>query len=93
VLLRGEDSRVEAEATTSGNEIAVRMSATDLFGIALPDTIVQYVIRTRNSIILDDASSENQFSFDQYVLRHRSRSILCLPLIKQGKLIGVLYLE
>ncbi|WP_348629735.1 AAA family ATPase [Mesorhizobium sp. M7A.F.Ce.TU.012.03.2.1] len=93
ILLRGEESRVEADATTSGNEIAVRMSATDLVGIALPDTIVQYVIRTRNSIILDDASSEDQFSFDQYVLRHRSRSILCLPLIKQGKLIGVLYLE
>jgi PAS domain S-box-containing protein len=93
VLLQGEVPRIEAEATTAGNKIIVRLSGVHLRGVALPDTIIQYVVRTRSSVILDDASAENQFSFEPYMGHHRSRSILCLPLIKQSKLIGVLYLE
>jgi signal transduction protein with GAF and PtsI domain len=42
---------------------------------------------------LDDASAENQFSDDYYVCSRRLRSILCLPLITQRELLGVLYLE
>ena len=60
---------------------------------ALPESLVRYVMRTRESVILDDASSQNPFSADPYIVQHRARSILCLPLINQAKLIGVLYLE
>jgi PAS domain S-box-containing protein len=51
------------------------------------------VIRTRESVILDEASAQNPFSADEYICRTHARSILCLPLMKQSKLIGVLYLE
>ena len=51
------------------------------------------VIRTRESVILDDASVQNPFSADEYLCQKRARSVLCLPLVKQSKLIGVLYLE
>jgi PAS domain S-box-containing protein len=51
------------------------------------------VIRTRESIIIDDASVQNAFSADEYICRKRARSVLCLPIVKQSKLIGVLYLE
>jgi PAS domain S-box-containing protein len=44
-------------------------------------------------VILDDASAQNLFSEDEYVRQQRPRSILCLPLVKQVKLVGVLYLE
>jgi PAS domain S-box-containing protein len=44
-------------------------------------------------VILDDALSQNPFTADPYIAQRRARSILCLPLINQGKLIGVLYLE
>ena len=44
-------------------------------------------------MILDDASAQNPFSADPYIRQHHARSILCLPLINQAKLIGVLYLE
>jgi PAS domain S-box-containing protein len=44
-------------------------------------------------VILDDATMQNPFSMDPYIGRYRVRSILCLPLINQAKLIGVLYLE
>jgi PAS domain S-box-containing protein len=51
------------------------------------------VIRTRKSVILDDALAQNPFSADEYICQKRARSVLCLPLVKQAKLIGVLYLE
>ena len=51
------------------------------------------MIRTRESVILDDASAQNPFSADEYLRQKHARSVLCLPLVKQSKLIGVLYLE
>jgi PAS domain S-box-containing protein len=44
-------------------------------------------------VILDDASAQNPFSTDEYLCQKPARSVLCLPLVKQAKLIGVLYLE
>ena len=42
---------------------------------------------------LEDASAEHQFAADPYITHCAARSLLCLPLITQAKLIGVLYLE
>ena len=59
----------------------------------LPESVVRYVMRTQQNVIVEDATSQNPFPADPYILQHRVRSILCLPLINQGKLTGVLYLE
>jgi len=59
----------------------------------LPESVLYYVLRTRDSIILDDASAQHQFAADPYICQHRARSILCLPLTNQARLIGALYLE
>jgi PAS domain S-box-containing protein len=59
----------------------------------IPESLLHTVIRMRQSVILDDASAENPFSPDDYIREKRARSILCLPLVKQTQLIGVLYLE
>ena len=64
-----------------------------LASAALPESIVDYVVRTRENVILDDASAETTFSADPYIRQKRARSVLCLPLLKQAKLVGVLYLE
>src|SRR5262249_15926908 len=61
--------------------------------VALPDSLIRYSIRARDAVILDDAMSQNPFSADPYIANYHSRSVLCLPLINQGKLIGTLYLE
>jgi PAS domain S-box-containing protein len=50
-------------------------------------------MRTQESVILDDASAQNSFSLDPYIRQHRVRSALCVPLINQAKLMGLLYLE
>jgi GAF domain-containing protein len=52
----------------------------------LPQSLVRYVMRTHENVILEDALSGNSFSADPYVVQHRARSILCLPLINQAKL-------
>jgi PAS domain S-box-containing protein len=93
VLARGAEQRIEAEATTSGDAVIVRLRNESVAGGALPESILHYAVRTRESVILDDAAAENPFSADPYIRQHRARSILCLPLISQAKLIGVLYLE
>ena len=93
ILPRGVEQRIEAEATTSGDTVIVRLREASVAEAALPESIVHYVVRTQESVILDDASAQNPFSADTYIRQHHARSILCLPLINQAKLIGVLYLE
>jgi PAS domain S-box-containing protein len=93
ILPRGVEQRIEAEAITSGDSIMVRFPEASVVEVSLPESIVHYVVRTQESVILDDASARNPFSTDSYIRQHRARSILCLPLINQAKLIGVLYLE
>jgi len=92
VLPAGSEQRIEAEATTSGDTIVVLLKEA-ANPTALPESIVHYVLRTQQTVILDDASSQNSFSEDNYIRGHHARSILCMPLINQAKLIGVLYLE
>jgi len=93
LLPRGVEQRIEAEATTNGETIVVRLGEAAVAQAPVPESIVHYVVRTQESVILDDASAQPQFSADTYILQQHARSILCLPLINQAKLIGVLYLE
>lgn len=59
----------------------------------LPESIIQYVIRSHESVILNDATREGNFIHESYIQRNQTQSILCLPLLNQSKLVGVLYLE
>ena len=93
ILPLGLEQRIEAEATTSGETTIVRLREALGAKASTPESIVHYVMRTRESVILDDASAQNPFSGDTYIAQHDARSMLCLPLINQAKLIGVLYLE
>jgi PAS domain S-box-containing protein len=93
ILPRGDELRIEAEATTSGETVIVGPREASVTAAGLPESIVHYVVRTLESVILDDASAQNPFSADTYIRHRHARSILCLPLLKQAKLIGVLYLE
>jgi PAS domain S-box-containing protein len=93
ILERGEEHRIEAEARTGPEKVEVQLRPAAATPAELPESLLRYVIRTRQSVILEDASSQSLFSEDPYVLQKRPRSVLCLPLVKQTKLIGALYLE
>jgi PAS domain S-box-containing protein len=91
LLSRGNELRQEAEAVTGADGIIVRRG--DDPAATLPDSIVHYVIRTREIVILDDASAHSTYCSDPYVRQRHTRSILCLPLVNEAKVIGALYLE
>jgi GAF domain-containing protein len=55
--------------------------------------VLRYVVRTKESVVLHDASGDTRFSAEDYIRRHHARSILCMPLLKDARLVGVLYLE
>jgi len=93
ILTRGDEARVEAEATTQPDAIVVRLRGTAAGSSDLPETVLKMVLRTRQALILNDTAAPSPFSADDYVAAHRVRSLLCLPLVKQGTLVGALYLE
>jgi PAS domain S-box-containing protein len=93
ILVRGAELLIEAEARISGDTVVVRLCDEAVAGAALPESVLHYVLRTRQGVILDDAAAENDFSTDGYIRQHGAHSLLCLPLLNRAKLIGVLYLE
>ena len=60
---------------------------------AVPLSIVNQVKRRREALVLDNASKESALAVDAYIQSEQPKSILCLPLIARGQLIGILYLE
>jgi PAS domain S-box-containing protein len=94
ILVRNGRPLLEAEAITTGHDtVSVSVGQMESTAGELPESILNYVLRTQESVILDDATTSSLFSTDEYVREHRPRSVLCQPLTKQSRLVGVLYLE
>jgi C4-dicarboxylate-specific signal transduction histidine kinase len=93
ILARDDEYRTVAEATALGKTVTVGLRQARVTAADLPESVLHYVARTKDSVLLHDASGAEQFVADEYIHRHGVRSILCLPLLKEPKLIGVLYLE
>jgi PAS domain S-box-containing protein len=93
IVPRDTEPQIEAEATTRGDMVVVELRREPVTATALPVSVLQYVLRTRENLVLEEAATEPPFAADPYIRHHQARSILCLPLITQTKLIGVLYLE
>ena len=82
-----------AEATTGGGSVSVRLREGPVSPAEVPASVLRYAARTQEIVILEDAAAENPFSSDGYIRDRRARSVLCLPLVKQGTLVAVVYLE
>jgi len=93
ILLRGDEPHIEAEATTGHGRVEVTVRQAAVTSSDLPQSALHYMIRTRERVVLDDARVTNLYSEDDYVWQARPRSVLCLPIVKQTKLVGALYLE
>jgi predicted ATPase/signal transduction histidine kinase len=93
ILSQEEQDRIEAEIKTDLDQVRVQLRHAPITSSELPGSLFRYVIRTQQKIILDDVSDNNMFSDDDYFRQRRPRSILCLPLVKQTKVVGALYLE
>lgn len=59
----------------------------------LPMSVIKKVLQTKEIVLLDNATSSTQFANDPYIHSTEAKSILCMPLMIQNNLKGVLYLE
>ena len=93
ILPRGQDLFVEATKEPDSDKVSVWHSlALDRF-TRLSKKIVNYVARTRETLVLNNATAEGNFTDDSYIQQYQCQSIACTPLINQGVLQGIIYLE
>ena len=59
----------------------------------LPVSLIRFVIRSKEQVNLTDASESEHYHQDPYVISEKPKSVMALPLIHQGKLVGIVYLE
>lgn len=59
----------------------------------LPESILQYVKSTNEKVVIDDVSTDKLYHSDKYILKTKAKSIACLPISKEKKSIGIIYLE
>jgi predicted ATPase/GAF domain-containing protein/tRNA A-37 threonylcarbamoyl transferase component Bud32/two-component sensor histidine kinase len=90
---------IEAEGSVTKNQVSVLQSlplntkAAAGETTRLASSITNYVIRTQENVVLNNAAQEGQFTRDPYIAATQLKSVLCTPLLHQGKLTGILYLE
>lgn len=94
-LLLKQDGRwfVEAEGTAQTGEVKALQALPLEEADHLPLSMIRYVSRTEECIVLNDAVREGGFTSDDYIQAVRPKSLLLLPVINYGKLLGILYLE
>ncbi|WP_414513946.1 AAA family ATPase [Nostoc sp. PCC 9305] len=98
ILPTQDEWRVEAMGSI-GNETVEVLQSIPLESISadrtpyLPTALINYVVRTQESVILDNAAQLGNFQSEPWIVRHQSKSILCATLLNQGKLTGVVLLE
>jgi predicted ATPase/signal transduction histidine kinase len=96
VLCRGDQLSIEGEAVLDEHGVVTKMlqSETAQNASILPASILHYARLTKERVILGDATVDaGRFSSDPYVRAKGPKSVLCLPILKQDKVIGLLYLE
>ncbi len=87
---------IEAEAATGERgAVSTRLESSPVDSSPLvPASLVHYVQRTKERVILRDAAADaGKFAGDGYLARVRPRSVLCLPILRQGEVVSLLYLE
>jgi signal transduction histidine kinase/ribosomal protein L17 len=82
---------IEAQGQANNTEVKVLQSLA--IDDQMPTNIIHYVARTRENVVLHDATQEGTYQREPYIVKHRPKSILCAPLLNQGQLTGILYLE
>jgi len=93
MLLLNKDGDFLVHATIYSSTVEVRQDATVCSDHEINRSVVDYVMRTCEPVVLDDAATDGRFMHDPWVVRHQPKSVLCIPLVNQGDLTGVIYLE
>ncbi|QLE48746.1 GAF domain-containing protein [Nostoc sp. C057] len=87
-------TEVEAKVNSQAEKLNVSRPVFDgEISQVIPQSMLNYVQRTQETVILQNATEQNMFSGDEYVIQKQPKSVLCLPIARQSKLLGILYLE
>jgi len=88
---------IQVEGQVEGSLETVEVKLSEAVPLAqarhLSQRVVNYVRRTSESVVLAEARSDDRYANDAYILGERPRSIMCVPMLNQGRLIGAFYLE
>jgi len=93
VLLQENELMIAAQGISSGDVVAVQPFVPLAEEENLPYGIIQYVARTKEVVVLENAAETGPFAADAYVMNRNPSSVLCAPIIYQSELSGVIYLE
>ncbi len=97
LLQKNGELVVEATGSVERDEVTVLPPAPSEMTAAreqnLPQTVLNYVKRTHLYLVIADARNDARFANDPYVIAKKPKSILCTPILNQGRFIGILYLE
>ncbi|RQZ18841.1 GAF domain-containing protein [Burkholderia sp. Bp9031] len=93
ILVRNGVPMIEASARVDGDDVVVDFTRTRPVDKDMPTSMLNRVMRTRKPLVFDDASTQGMPEHAASLAVRPTRSAFCLPLLKQGGLIGVLYLE
>lgn len=93
-LLIAQDDSLAIEAVATLSDAGSTLFSVPLaISEGIPLSLVNYVKHSLKTVVLDDATAQTEFTADPYLLSHQPRSVLCTPILNQGKFIGLLYLE
>ncbi|MEH2233070.1 MAG: AAA family ATPase [Nostoc sp.] len=93
ILEKSGDLLIEASGAVDKNDVTVLQGISVSTSQQLPISLINYVARTKENVVLSNATREGTFTTDTYIATHQPKSVLCTPLIHQGNLSGILYLE
>ncbi|MDZ8183656.1 MAG: AAA family ATPase [Nostoc sp. ChiSLP02] len=93
MLLRDNSLAIEAIANLEENQSFILQSIPLQDSNDVPHSIINYVKNTLDTLVIKNINTQNQYSADPYIQQQKPQSILCMPIMQQGELIGILYLE
>ncbi|MDF5716896.1 MAG: ATP-binding protein, partial [Rhizonema sp. NSF051] len=94
ILREGDNLKLTVSAVSSASvTLSTEFPSIYISSSDVPVTLINYVKRTQEILVIDDARTDAFTANDRYIVTKQPKSLLCLPIINQSKLIGILYLE
>lgn len=93
VLERSGEWVIEALGDVDKSNLEVLMSRNVMDSEAISSEILSHVVRTRETVVLDNASVSGNFVNDPYIIKYKVKSVICIPLVTQARIAGIVYLE
>jgi len=97
ILLKNQGEwKIEAQGAVDKDEVvlqSISINPNEAVSLPLPLAMINYVVKAREPIVLDDAVHKGRFTKDPYVVTNQLKSVLCTPILHQDNLTGILYLE